>query len=157
MALVGTVVPGDQRGRTIGFPTANLEVAAGMPVPPRGVYAAFADGRAAAGFFMVVLDTTVVNVALPAIDASLGGGVAGSQWVVDAYTLTFGALVLSAGHVSDRIGASVGFGAGIAGFATSSALCALAPTLGVLVVARAFQGASAAVMLPSSLALVSRA
>jgi riboflavin kinase / FMN adenylyltransferase len=48
MALVGTVVPGDQRGRTIGFPTANIEVAAGMPVPPRGIYAAFAHGQAAA-------------------------------------------------------------------------------------------------------------
>ena len=111
---------------------------------------------ACVAFFMVVLDTTVVNVALPAIEHTLGGGVAGAQWVIDAYTLTFGAFVLSGGHVSDRMGASVGLGLGAAGFALSSALCALAPSLGVLVAARAAQGAFAAVMLPSSLALVSQ-
>jgi MFS transporter, DHA2 family, methylenomycin A resistance protein len=107
-------------------------------------------------FFMVVLDTTVVNVALPSIEHTLGGGVAGAQWVVDAYTLTFGAFVLSGGHISDRLGASVSLGIGAAGFAVSSALCAIAPSLAVLIAARAAQGAFAAVMLPSSLALVSQ-
>jgi DHA2 family methylenomycin A resistance protein-like MFS transporter len=76
------------------------------------------------GFLMVVLDTTVVTVALPAIEGSLGGGISGSQWIVDAHALTFGALVLSAGQASDRIRASLGFAIGVAVFAVSSALCA---------------------------------
>ncbi|MDT5023688.1 MAG: transporter, family, methylenomycin resistance protein [Micromonosporaceae bacterium] len=73
----------------------------------------------------MVLDTTVVNVALPAIEHTPGGGVADAQWVVDAYTLTFGPLGLSGGHVSDRLGASVGPGIGAAGFSLSSTLCAM--------------------------------
>jgi DHA2 family methylenomycin A resistance protein-like MFS transporter len=112
---------------------------------------------ACAAFFMVVLDTTVVNVALPSIERTLGGGIAGVQWIVDAYTLTFGALVLSAGAVADRTGASVGLGIGVAGFAASSAVCAIAPTLTVLVLARVCQGAAAALMVPSSLALINQA
>lgn len=112
---------------------------------------------ACVGFFMVVLDSTVVNIALPSIGRDLGGGISGLQWVVDGYTVTFGALVLSAGHVSDRTGASVSFGRGLAAFGISSAACGLAPTLGVLLVARVCQGASAALMLPASLALVGQA
>jgi DHA2 family methylenomycin A resistance protein-like MFS transporter len=122
-----------------------------------------AGGRALAvpvaclGFFMVVLDTTVVNVALPSIGRSLGGGISGLQWAIDGYTVVFAALVLSAGHISDRIGASVAFGRGIALFGLSSAACGLAPTLGVLLGARVLQGAAAAMMLPASLALVGQA
>lgn len=73
----------------------------------------------------MVLVTAVVNVVLPAIEQTAGGGVADVQWVVDPYALTFGALVLSGGHVSDRLGASVGHGIGAAGFALSSAPCAM--------------------------------
>ena len=80
---------------------------------------------APAWYFHVVLGTTVVNVALPAIEHTPGGGVADAQWVVDPYTPTFGALVLSGGHVSDRLGASVGHGIGAADFALSSAPCAM--------------------------------
>jgi DHA2 family methylenomycin A resistance protein-like MFS transporter len=109
------------------------------------------------GFFMVVLDSTVVNIALPSVARDLGGGISGLQWVVDGYTVTFGALMLSAGHVSDRIGASVSFGRGLAAFGISSAACGLAPTLGVLLVARVGQGAAGALMLPASLALVGQA
>jgi DHA2 family methylenomycin A resistance protein-like MFS transporter len=109
------------------------------------------------GFFMVVLDTTVVNIALPSIDRDLGGGVSGLQWVVDGYTLLFGALVLSSGHLSDRIGASAAFAWGTALFAGSSVACALAPSLGLLIAGRLCQGAAAALMLPSSLAIVGQA
>jgi MFS family permease len=72
---------------------------------------------ACAGFFLVVLDTTVVNIALPSIARDLGASVSGLQWVVDGYTLPFGALVLSAGNLSDRIGASTTFAWGLALFA----------------------------------------
>jgi DHA2 family methylenomycin A resistance protein-like MFS transporter len=109
------------------------------------------------GFFMVVLDTTVVSVALPKIGKQLGGGISGLQWVVDGYTLFFGTLVLSAGHLSDRVGARLLFRRGIILFAVSSAACGVAPTLGALLIGRACQGAAAALMLPSSLALVGQA
>jgi DHA2 family methylenomycin A resistance protein-like MFS transporter len=103
---------------------------------------------------MVVLDTTIVNVALPTMGRSLGAGVRGLQWVVDAYTLAFGTLVLSAGHVSDRLGASAAFGRGLAAFTTASIVCGAAPSMAALVAARLCQGAAAALMVPSSLALV---
>lgn len=109
------------------------------------------------GFGVVVLDTTVVNVALPDVDSDLDAGVNGLQWVVDAYTLAFAALVLIAGALSDRIGATRAFIGGMAVFVASSAICGLAPNLDLLIVARVVQGLAAAVMLPSSLALVSTA
>jgi DHA2 family methylenomycin A resistance protein-like MFS transporter len=109
---------------------------------------------ASLGFFMIVLDTTVVNVALPSIERSLNGGVSGLQWVVDGYTLVFGALVLSAGHLSDRIGATVAFRRGLILFAASSAVCGLAPTMGFLLFARVLQGAAGAMLVPASMALV---
>ena len=106
------------------------------------------------GFFVVTLDAFVVNVALPAIRSDLGGGITGLQWVVDGYTLMFAALLLSAGALSDRIGARQAFGIGLSTFVAASAACGLAPQLGVLVLARLAQGAGAAVMLPASLALI---
>jgi MFS transporter, DHA2 family, methylenomycin A resistance protein len=109
------------------------------------------------GFFMLSLDSTAVNVALPGIERTLGGSTAGLQWVIDAYTLMFAALLISAGAVSDRVGAKRLFAIGLAAFLASSAACGLAPTLGFLVGARAVQGSAAAVMLPASLALVRQA
>ena len=109
------------------------------------------------GFFVVTLDATVVNVALPSIRAEFGGGISGLQWVVDGYTLMFAALLLSAGALSDRIGARRAFAAGVVLFAVASAACGLAPVLGVLVAARLVQGAAAAIMMPSSMALVGQA
>jgi DHA2 family methylenomycin A resistance protein-like MFS transporter len=120
------------------------------------------------GFFVIGLDASAVNVALPAIGHDLSGAGAGAggsgggtttglQWIVDAYTLSFAALLLSAGALSDRFGASRVFGAGLAVFTVMSAACGLAPGLGALVGARFAQGAAAAVMLPSSLALVRQA
>ncbi|WP_399895451.1 MFS transporter [Streptomyces sp. BBFR51] len=108
-------------------------------------------------FFVITLDTTVVNVALPSIGAQWDGQVSALQWVVTAYTLLFAALLLSAGAISDRIGASRAFTIGLSVFTLTSALCGLAPSLDVLVVARAMQGAGAAVMMPASLALVRQA
>ena len=109
------------------------------------------------GFFVITLDALVVNVALPAIRNDLGGGITGQQWVVDGYTLMFAALLLSAGALSDRIGARQAFGAGLALFVAASLACGLAPELGVLIAARLAQGAGAAVMMPASLALIREA
>jgi MFS transporter, DHA2 family, methylenomycin A resistance protein len=109
------------------------------------------------GFFMITLDAVVVNVALPSIRAGLGGGITGLQWVVDGYTLMFAALLLSAGSVSDRIGARRAFGAGLAVFVLASAACGLAPAIGALVAARFVQGAGAALMMPASMALIGHA
>ncbi len=106
------------------------------------------------GFSVVTLDAFVVNVALPAIGRDLGGGITGQQWVVDGYTLMFAALLLSAGALSDRIGARQSYGVGLAIFVVASAVGGLAPTIGVLVAARFVQGAGAAVMLPATLALI---
>jgi DHA2 family methylenomycin A resistance protein-like MFS transporter len=109
------------------------------------------------GFFMLSLDSTAVNVALPGIERDLGGSTAGLQWVIDAYTLMFAALLISAGAVSDRVGAKRLYAIGLAAFLASSAACGLAPTLGFLIGGRAVQGSAAAVMLPASLALVRQA
>src|SRR5438270_8189965 len=109
------------------------------------------------GFFVITLDAVVVNVALPSMRRDLGGGIAGLQWVVDGYTLMFAALLLSAGALSDRLGARRAFGTGITLFVIASAACGLAPSLGALVVARFVQGAAAAVMMPSSMALIGQA
>jgi EmrB/QacA subfamily drug resistance transporter len=114
----------------------------------------FTLAAAVLGFFMITLDAVVVNVALPSIRADLGGGVTGLQWVVDGYTLMFAALLLSAGSLSDRIGARRAFGGGLAVFVIASAACGLAPAIGGLVAARFVQGAGAAVMMPASMALI---
>ncbi|MFJ4812449.1 MFS transporter [Streptomyces longwoodensis] len=109
------------------------------------------------GFTLVCLDASVVNVALPAIGSSLGGGMSGLQWVVDAYTLAFAALMLSTGAFSDRAGASRAYALGTAVFTLASAACGLAPGLPSLIGARVVQGVAAAVVLPASLALVRQA
>ena len=82
------------------------------------------------GFFVITLDAVVVNVALPSIRSDLGGGISGLQWVVDGYTLMFAALLLSAGALTDRIGARRAFAAGLGVFVVASAACGLAPTIG---------------------------
>jgi EmrB/QacA subfamily drug resistance transporter len=109
------------------------------------------------GFFVITLDAVVVNVALPTLARDLGAGVDGLQWVVDGYTLMFGALLLSAGALVDRIGARRAFGIGLAVFAAASMVCGWAPTLAVLVAARLAQGLGAAAMMPASMALIRQA
>ena len=108
-------------------------------------------------FVVGQLDVTIVNVALPAMAHTLGTGVDGLQWVVDAYTVAFAAFMLSAGALGDRFGARRAFQWGMAIFALASMGCALAPTAGALDAARAVQGFGAAVMLPNSLALLNHA
>ena len=107
-----------------------------------------------AAFFMVILDTTIVNVALPSIGAGLRSPVTGLQWVVDAYTLVFAVLLLGAGWGCDRLGARRVFLVGLGAFTAGSGLCALAPGIHLLVGARVVQGAGAALVLPASLAVI---
>jgi MFS transporter, DHA2 family, methylenomycin A resistance protein len=109
------------------------------------------------GFFVVTLDAVIVNVALPDIRRELSAGMSGLQWVADGYTLMFAALLLSAGSLSDRVGARRAFGAGMVVFVLASAACGLASTLPALVAARLVQGSAAAALMPASMALVSQA
>lgn len=106
------------------------------------------------GYVVVQLDVTIVNVAINSIGASYGGSLADLQWIVNAYTITFAAFILTAGALGDRIGARRVFIAGFAIFVLASLACALAPTLWVLIVARLCQGIGAAVLVPNSLALL---
>lgn len=109
------------------------------------------------GFLLVQLDVSIVNVALAAIGDGLQIGMSGLQWVVDAYSLTFAAFLLLAGSLSDRIGARRVFIAGFALFMAASLGCGVAPTIGVMITARLVQGLAAALMVPSSLALLNHA
>lgn len=104
---------------------------------------------------MAFLDGSVVNVALPRIEADLGGGFATMQWVTDAYLLTLGSLVLIGGGLGDLLGRRRVFLWGIVGFGIASILCGLAPTAPLLIAARALQGVAAALMVPASLAILS--
>jgi DHA2 family methylenomycin A resistance protein-like MFS transporter len=114
---------------------------------------------AASSFSFVVtqLDVTVVNVALPQIASSLSVHVSGLQWVVDAYTLPFAVLMLSAGVLGDRFGSRRAYLIGLAIFAAASLACGLAPNVSTLIAARAAQGVAAALLIPSSLALLNHA
>ena len=109
------------------------------------------------GYGVVQLDVTIVNVAVNAIGASFHGNMAALQWVVSSYTITFAAFILSAGALGDRIGAKRVFVAGFALFTLASVVCAAAPTLLILIAARAVQGIGAAVLVPNSLALLNHA
>jgi len=103
---------------------------------------------------MVVLDATIVNIALPAAQADLGFGDADRQWVVSAYSLAFGSLLLLGGRLNDRLGARTGFVIGLAGFALASAVGGWAQGFGVLIAARAVQGVFGALLAPAALALL---
>ncbi|WP_291056466.1 DHA2 family efflux MFS transporter permease subunit [Herbiconiux sp.] len=104
--------------------------------------------------FVSFLDATVINVALPAISRDLGGELSSQQWVVDAYLITLGAVILLAGSLSDVFGRKKVLFAGLIGFGVSSLLCAFAPTIEFLIVARGLQGIAGALLVPSSLALI---
>ena len=109
------------------------------------------------GYFLVLLDVTVVNVAVPSIGEDLGAGVAGMQWVVDGYAVTLAALLLAAGTVGDVVGHRPVVLAGLAAFGLASAVCAAAQSTGVLVGGRVAQGVGPALLLPGTLAIISRA
>src|SRR3954466_11818396 len=106
------------------------------------------------GSGMVFLDGTVVNVALPALQRDLGASLAAQTWVVEAYSLTLSSLLLVGGSLDDLFDRRTVFGAGVAGFGVMSALCAIAPTVEVLIAARALQGIAGALLVPSTLALI---
>jgi MFS transporter, DHA2 family, methylenomycin A resistance protein len=121
---------------------------------PRGRGPALA--VASAGYFFVLLDVTIVNVALARIGSGLGGSRSELQWVVDAYALVLASGMLGAGDLADRVGSRRLFLAGMAIFGTASAACAAAPGAEALIAARAVQGLGAAAILPSSLAIVNQ-
>ena len=106
------------------------------------------------GSSMAMLDGTVVNVALPTIGKSLHTGLAGLQWTITAYTLTLAGLILLGGALGDRLGRRRVFVIGVIWFALASALCGLAPDIGVLIGARALQGIGGALLTPGSLAII---
>src|SRR5215813_8830665 len=106
-------------------------------------------------FFMVIVDGTIVIVALPSIGADLGFSEQGLQWVVSAYALTFGGLLLLGGRAADLLGRRRVFMAGVALFTTASLLCGLAWSPAALLAARAVQGVGAAIMTPTALSIVS--
>lgn len=104
--------------------------------------------------FVAFLDSSVVNVALPAITRNLGGGLSVQQWVVDAYLMTLGSLILIAGSLSDLLGRKKVLDIGLIGFGIASILCAVAPSSAFLIVARGVQGIAGALLVPSSLAII---
>ena len=108
------------------------------------------------GTTVVTVDSTAINVALPAIAEDLGGGLAGQQWTSNAYLLTLSSLLLIGGSLGDVIGERRVFFVGVAGFGVTSLLCALAPTIELLVAARALQGVSGALLTPAALAVIVR-
>jgi MFS transporter, DHA2 family, methylenomycin A resistance protein len=125
------------------------------PGPARSV--AWIIAASSIAFAVIQLDVTIVNVALSRISADFGATVADLQWVIDAYTLGFAALLLSAGAVGDRLGSKRVFVSGFAGFAAASLACGLAPGPGFLNATRAIQGIAAALLVPSSLAVLNHA
>jgi EmrB/QacA subfamily drug resistance transporter len=106
------------------------------------------------GSSIAILDSSVVSVALPSIQRNLGGGLAGQQWVSNAYLLTLGSLILLGGSLGDIFGERRIFALGVGGFGLASLLCALAPTIGLLVAFRALEGVAGALLTPSSLAVI---
>jgi EmrB/QacA subfamily drug resistance transporter len=106
------------------------------------------------GSGIALLDSTVVNVALPAVSRDLGGGLAGQQWVLNAYLLTLGSLILIGGSLGDLFGERRVFALGVGGFGVTSLLCALAPNIELLVLGRALQGVAGALLTPSALAVI---
>jgi EmrB/QacA subfamily drug resistance transporter len=106
------------------------------------------------GSGVATIDGSIVNVALPAIEDDLGGGLTGQQWVSNAYLLALASLILIGGSLGDIYGERRVFALGIAAFGVLSVACALAPTIELLIAARALQGAAGALVTPSSLAII---
>src|SRR5438876_1090369 len=106
--------------------------------------------------FMLLLDITVVNTALPKIERGLGASFTDLQWVIDAYALALATVVLTAGSLADRFGRKRSFLIGLVIFSVASLACALAPSAGLLIAARAVQGIGGAIMFAISLALLAQ-
>jgi EmrB/QacA subfamily drug resistance transporter len=125
------------------------------PIEPR--VARLALLAAILGSSIVFVDSTVVNVALPAIQRDVGGGLAAQQWVVDAYLLTLGSLILVGGSLGDLFGQVRVFALGVGCFGAASVLCAVAPDPTSLIVFRGIQGVAGALLTPASLAVITTA
>ncbi|WP_377273514.1 MFS transporter [Peterkaempfera sp. SMS 1(5)a] len=110
-----------------------------------------------AGYFMVILDVTIINVAVPVVGRELSASLTGIQWITDGYTLVFAGFLLAGGALGDRLGNRRVFCWGVAVFTVSSAACALAPHAAFLVAARLVEGLGAALIVPGSLALLQQA
>jgi MFS transporter, DHA2 family, methylenomycin A resistance protein len=106
------------------------------------------------GFFLVLLDTSALNVAIVSMQREFGGAMNGLQWVVNSYTIVFASFLLACGALADRFGAKRCYQLGLFLFTAMSLLCALSPGIGFLIGARSFQGLGAAIMLPASLAVL---
>src|SRR5438045_4146374 len=106
------------------------------------------------GLFMIMLDNTVVNVALPSIQRDLNVSVSQLEWVVNAYFLTFAVLMITGGKLADMLGRRRIFMAGLVVFTLSSLACGLAPTGSLLIAFRAVQGVGAAMMNPATLSII---
>src|SRR5207253_4958844 len=104
--------------------------------------------------FMLLLDITIVNVALPRIQSSLHAGLTGLEWVVDAYALALAALILTAGALSDRLGRRLLFMFGVVVFTAASALCGAAWNIAALDISRGIQGIGGAALFATALALI---
>src|SRR5690348_2544293 len=109
------------------------------------------------GLFVGLIDANAINLALPAVHDDLGGGISGAQWTIDAYNVTFAAVLLTAGSLGDRFGRRTLLRVGLVIFVVASLVCAVAPSLPMLLAARAIQGVGAAVMLPQGLAITAAA
>jgi EmrB/QacA subfamily drug resistance transporter len=131
-----------------------METAEGAALPVNSNVARWTLIASILGSSMAFIDGSVVNVALPSIQADLGGGLATQQWVVDAYLLTLGSLILVGGSLGDIFGESKVFAIGVASFAGASILCAIAPDAPSLIVFRGIQGMAGAVLTPASLAMI---
>lgn len=140
-------IPTDDRAQT----TANHD----DPVPlPR--HAALALAAVCLGFFMILLDGSALNIALPSIDRDIHGSMAELQWVVTVYTIPLASVLLTAGSIGDRWGSRRLFFSSLLGFTAASLLCALSPSLYVLVAGRFVQGVAAGCLLPTTLAIITR-
>jgi len=142
--------------RTAPGSTAGKQVTAG-PAPGRQARRGWALGLTSAAYFMVVLDALVVITALPRMQLDLHVGLPALQWTVNSYGIAFAAGIITAAALGDRLGRRRVFTAGVALFTLASAACALAPTVSVLIAARAVQGAGGAAVLPLSLTILTTA
>src|SRR3954470_15509402 len=107
--------------------------------------------------FMIMLDNTVVNVALPSIEDDLGASLSALEWTINAYTLSFAVLLVTGGRLGDIFGRRRMFLAGVVVFALSSAAIGLAPSDSALIAGRAIQGVGAALMMPATLSIITNA
>jgi DHA2 family methylenomycin A resistance protein-like MFS transporter len=129
----------------------------GSPAPGGTAHPWLALLAACLGLFLGQVDTTAVNLALPAINRQLASGIAGMQWVIDAYNVTFAALLLTGGTLGDRFGRRFLFRLGIVIFTAGSLMCALAPALEIMLAGRVLQGVGSAAMVSQSLAILATA